>query len=235
MYNIPVKIGNLQKSDTTGLKQGSPCCNDLVGRKNYCKGCDNELESSQLLKIFPLDKDENHVFTKEQIESLKDFDDVIEVLGTIPKSDIDYRQVCGSFAVLPDKKQKKKSIKMFEKAYKVFERSINDSDKAIVVKFSTRQKQKLGIMTSINDVIILLHIVYDELFNADEIEVPQIEVSDAERKQGIDFIENLDLVDVSEIEDNFKLKLEELIQKGEPLTIQVPQEEAQEEMGFFKQ
>ena len=165
MYNIPVKIANLQKADSTGLKQGSPCCNDFVSRKNFCKSCDKELEFSEITKIFPLTKDENHIFTKDQITALKDFDDVIEVVGTILKSSIDYRMVCGAFVVLPDKKQKKKSIKMFEKAYKVFERSVNDSEKAIVVKFSTRQKQKLGIMTSIDNVITLLHIVYDEQFN----------------------------------------------------------------------
>ena len=234
MYNIPIKIANLQKADTTGLKQGSPCCNDLVGRKNVCKGCEKELESSELLKIYPLG-DDNHVFSKEQIDALKDFDDIIEVIGSIPKSEIDFRKICGAFVVLPDKKQKKKSVKMFEKAYKVFENSIAQSDKAIVVKFSTRQKQKLGIMTSIDGRLILLHIVYDELFNEIDEERPQVEVSDAELKQGLDFIEKLDSVDVTEIEDNFKVKLEALIENGTPLTVTVPESDEKEEMGFFTQ
>lgn len=233
MYNIPVKIANLQKADSTGLKQGSPCCNDFVSRKNFCKSCENELEFSALTKIFQIGKD-NHVFTKEQITALKDFDDVIEVLGTIDKSSIDYRLVCGAFAVLPDKKQKKKSIKMFEKAYKVFERSLNESNQAIVVKFSTRQKQKLGIMVSIDNVITLLHVVYDELFNEID-EIPEIEISETEKQQGIDFIENLESINLAEIEDTFKLKLEELIEKGQPLTVQVPEAEAKEELGFFNQ
>jgi len=123
---------------------------------------------------------------------------------------------------------------MWEKAYKVFERSVAELDKAIVVKFSTRQKQKLGIMTSINNVITLLHIVYNEQFNAID-EIPQIEISENEKKQGFTFIENLEEIKISEIEDDFKVKLGELIENGEPLTVQVNQESQEEELGFFKQ
>lgn len=235
MYNIPVRIGNFQKADTTGLKQGSPCCNDLVGRNLVCKSCEKPVEFSELTKIFQIGN-ENHVFTKEQIEALKDFDDVIEVLGSIDKSSIDYRMVCGAFAVFPDKKQKKKQVKMFEKAYKVFERSVAESDKAIVVKFSTRQKQKLGIMTSIDNVLTLLHIVYEEQFNkVDSNDLPEIEISDAEKKQGTIFIESLEPINVLEIENDFKLKLEELVENGTPVALAPEIAHNEEELGFFKQ
>lgn len=236
-FHIPVKIGNFQKTDTTGLKEGSHCCQALVGRQKFCKECNKKIvlkTDEKLLKLFPLDKDNFRVVTDEQVQSLKDFDDTIEVLGTIKKTSIDYRLVCGAFAVLPDKPKKKKSIKMFEKAYKVFERSVFESEKAIIVKFSTRQKQKIGIMTSINNVITLLQIVYDDQFNEID-EIPQIEISENEKKQGIVFLENLNEVNVSDIENDFAVKLEELIIHGEPLAVQVPQEESHEELDFFKQ
>ena len=232
MQIIPVKIGNYQKADSTGLKQISPCCKVLTSRKTTCSECDNELISKDLLKGFPLSKTEHHIFSQDQINALKDFDDIIEVLGTIPKDSIDYRLICGSFAVLPDQPKKKKQIEIFKKAYKVFERSVAESDKVIVVKFSTRQKQKLGLMTSINNVITLLHIVYDEQFNEID-EIPQIEISDAEKKQGLDFIEKLDSIELPSIEDNFKVKLEALIENGEPLTVTIP-EAQEEELSFFK-
>ena len=232
MQVIPVKIGNLQKGDGTGLKQISPCCKTTTSRLTTCSDCEKPLENSELLKGFPLSKTEYHIFSQEQIDSLKDFDDIIEVLGTIPKDSIDYRMVCGSFAVLPDQPKKKKQIQIFKKAYKVFERSVAESDKVIVVKFSTRQKQKLGIMTSINGVITLLHIVYDEQFNEID-EIPQIEISEAEKKQGLSFIEKLESIELPSIEDNFKAKLEALIENGEPLTVAVP-EAKEEELSFFK-
>jgi len=122
---------------------------------------------------------------------------------------------------------------MFEKAYKVFERSVSDSNKAIVVKFSTRQKQKLGIMISIDNVLTLLHIVYDELFNEID-EIPEIEISVEEKKQGIDFINNLESVKLAEIEDDFKLKLEKLIENGTPVALS-PEIAHNEDLGFFKQ
>ncbi len=233
MQIIPVKIGNYQKSDSTGLKQISPCCKVPTSRKTTCSDCEKELINKELLKGFPQGKDNHYIFSQEQIDSLKDFDDIIEVLGTIEKSQIDYRMICGSFAVLPDKPKKKKQLQIFKKAYKVFERSVAESDKAIIVKFSTRQKQKLGIMTSIGNVITLLHIVYDDQFNEID-EIPEIEISDAEKKQGLDFIEKLEPIKLEEIEDNFKVKLEELIEKGEPLTVTIPEANEEEELGFFK-
>lgn len=231
MQIIPVKIGNLQKGDGTGLKQISPCCKVKTSRLTTCSDCEKPLENSELLKGFPLSKTEYHIFSQEQINSLKDFDDIIEVLGTIPKDSIDYRMVCGSFAVLPDQPKKKKQIQIFKKAYKVFERAVAESDKVIVVKFSTRQKQKLGIMTSINGVITLLHIVYDEQFNEVD-EIPQIEISETEKKQGLSFIEKLESIELPSIEDNFKAKLEALIENGEPMTVAVP-EAQEEELSFF--
>ena len=230
---IPVKIGNFQKSDSTGLKQISPCCHVPTSRKTTCSECEKELINKELLKGFPQGKDDHYIFSQEQIESLKDFDDIIEVLGTIPKDSIDYRMVCGSFAVLPDKPKKKKQLQIFKKAYKVFERAVAESDKVIVVKFSTRQKQKLGLMTSINGVITLLHIVFDDLFNEID-EIPEIEITEDEKKQGLAFIEKLDAINLTEIEDNFKVKLEELIEKGEPLTVTIPEANEKEELSFFQ-
>ena len=140
--------------------------------------------------------------------------------------------VCGAFAVLPDKPKKKKQVEIFKKAYKVFERAVAESDKVIIVKFSTRQKQKLGIMTSIDGIITLLHLVYDDKFNEID-EIPEIKISEDEKKQGFSFIEKLETVKLSEIEDNFTLKLEALIENGEPLTVTIP-EAQEEELSFFK-
>lgn len=231
MQIIPVKIGNFQKSDSTGLKQISPCCHVTTSRKTTCSECDKELINKELLKGFPQGKDDHYIFSQEQIDSLKDFDDIIEVLGTIEKSEIDYRMVCGSFAVLPDKPKKKKQLEIFKKAYKVFERAVAESNKVIVVKFSTRQKQKLGIMTSIDGIITLLHIVYDDKFNVVD-EIPEIKISEDEKKQGLAFIEKLEPIKLAEIEDNFSVKLEALIEKGEPLTVTIP-EAQEEELSFF--
>ncbi len=229
---IPVKIGNFQKSDSTGLKQISPCCKVPTSRKTTCSECDKELINKELLKGFPQGKDDYHIFTQEQINALKDFDDIIEVIGSMPKSQIDYRMISGAFAVLPDQPKKKKQVEIFKKAYKVFERSVAESDKAIIVKFSTRQKQKLGIMTSIDGIITLLHIVYDDKFNVVD-EIPEITISEDEKKQGLAFIEKLEPIKLAEIEDNFAVKLEALIEKGEPLTVTIP-EAQEEELSFFK-
>lgn len=230
MFNIPIKITNLHKSDSSKMKQISPCCNIGTGLKTICKGCGNELVKSDLLKGFPLDKENIHIITQEQNNALKDFDKVVEVIGKISKSEIDMKKICGAFLVTPDKKQ----VKMFKKAYKVFEQGISNSNDAIVVKFATSSKQKIGILTSMDNVLVLLQVVYEENFN-DIVQIPEIEISEAEIKQGVNFVEKLDAVDISTIENEYNKRLYEFIEKGEPLTITVPQVEEKDELGFFNQ
>jgi len=230
MYNIPVIVTNLQKSDSSKIHQVSPCCKSRTGLKTICKGCEKELQKSDLLKGFPLSKDQSYIFTQEQNKNLKDFDKVIEVLGKIPKSQIDMTKICGSYLVMPDKKQ----VKMFKKAYKVFESSLENSDDVILVKFATSSKQKLGILTSKNGVMVLLQVVYEEYYN-NITEIPEIEISDAEKKQGIEFIEKLEEIDISSIENEYNQKLLQLIESGDPMTVTIPEAEPEEELGFFTQ
>jgi len=230
MFNIPIRITNLHKSDSSKMKQISPCCKIGTGLKTICKGCENELEKSNLLRGFPLDKENIHIITQEQDKALKGFDKVVEVIGKIAKSEIDPKKICGAFLVTPDKKQ----VKMFKKAYKVFEQGISNSSDAIVVKFATSSKQKIGILTSMDNVLVLLQVVYEENFN-DIVQIPEIKISDAEKKQGISFVKKLETVDISTIENEYNKRLYEFIEKGEPLTVTVPEVEEKDELGFFNQ
>ena len=71
MQVIPVKIANFQKSDSTGLKQISPCCKVLTSRKTTCSECDNQLENGTLLKGFPQGKNEHYIVKPTDIFELK--------------------------------------------------------------------------------------------------------------------------------------------------------------------
>jgi len=52
---VPVKLQNLQGSPKgVNFKQACPDCEGYVGRKNVCKDCDKELESSEILNFFSL-------------------------------------------------------------------------------------------------------------------------------------------------------------------------------------
>jgi len=230
---IPVKIANYQKADTSLFKQACPNCKGDVGRKNVCKECEQEIEFSEILKGVRIG-DDNHVFTKEQIEKLKDFDNVITVLGTIQKTSIDQRLISGAFAVLPDSKQKKKQLEIFQKAWKVIESGLAEGNKAILVKFSTRAKEKLGILTSQDSVITLLQIVYDN--NRNELdETPTIELSKEEKIAGLQMLDKLTEIDPTTIEDDFRNKVERLVETGETIEIIVSEgKEEQSVSDMFK-
>jgi len=157
-------------------------------------------------------------FGKENLITV--FDDVITVLGTTQKGSIDFRKISGAFAILPDKKQKKKQIKIFTTAWKVIEQALAESNKALVVKFSTRQKERTGILITQDNVITLLQIVWNENFNEID-EVPEIDITDSERQSGVTMIDKLPEIKVEEIEDDYKQKVENLLESGESVEITV--------------
>lgn len=234
LQKIPVRIGTLVKETETGL---SGCCADPnclgdTGSKTYCKKCETIYESrTEIRKAYKFDDDEKMVLSQEQIDSLKDFDSQILVLGTIPQEQVDIRTVIGGYYLAPAKSKKKND---YEKLFLVLFEGLKNSKKAIVCKYAIRTKQKLGILVPYENettkTIIIKQIAYhDELREFDEKFTTELKKEEIE--MGDNFLNSLKEIDPKSIENDYVAKLEEYL-KGEPMEIEV--KETESNMDFFK-
>lgn len=224
LHTIPVRLATMIRDNGTSLSNSCPHCKGDVGNKNYCKGCLKEVTSAEIQKAYRISKDQKVVFTKEQVENLKNFDKAVTIEGTIPKTSIDQRMIEGCYYVLPDKK--------IQKAWGILFSAINTGDQALVVKFSIRSRQKLGVLTTDGKVIVLLAVAFAEQFVRMDEEL-NIAVSEKETEMGLGFIKGLPSVDINTISDEYKTRLEELV-AGKPM-VEVKTEESASETSFFTQ
>jgi DNA end-binding protein Ku len=231
-----VRICTMIDEVKTSMASSCPACNDRIGNKVVCKNeeCKKEFSSfkdKEIIKGYEISKGDIHNLSDENIEELKNyFDGQMNVKGTIPLSKIDYRTIIGGVYLAPAKSKKKADQARLEKMFVVLRDGLFKSKKAIVVEYSIRSKQKLGLLIPFNDTIIVKQIAYGvELREFDESYA--VELSADELELGTNFVTALKEIDPLEIEHQWSTKMEELL-KGEPMTVAVA--EPKDDLGFFK-
>jgi len=229
---IPVKIYTLVEKDSTGLSNACSDCKGDIGHKNYCKDCSKE--SPTTVKAYRLGKTEKIVLTDDQNQQLKEIvDGEISVLGTVSRSDLDTKLVSGAYYLKPDL-PKKKTGKSFLKAYEIIKTGIAESDSYIAVRFSVRTKERIGVLSVQDNVIVLLAIAYNDQVREIE-KIDHIDLSDEEIKLGKEFVNKLEKTDLTKIKDRFQETLEKILSNSDSVTTSSqPQDDDEDGTGFFK-
>lgn len=213
---IPIRVASMISKSSTGFKQACPVCHDHVGRKNWCETCDREIEYGNILKGI-----EDKVFTKEQLESLKTFDQSIQILGTIPSDEIELKKIQGGYYLLPTqlKKGTSKSAKASRNTndYVVLVKGLEKTKKVLLVEFCISSVQKLGIIVNEGNELILKEYAYHEnLIENDEdldYQASEQEISGISK-----FIEKQTVIpDITAIENLYREKVQQLIDGELPL------------------
>jgi non-homologous end joining protein Ku len=216
-------------------------CNGSIGNVATCKNCQKVYSSNRdpsLLKAYRFSPDEQILVSEAQRESLKNFDSQILVLGTIPSEKLDIRTVIETGYYLTPQKSKKKTDN--QRAYLTIFEGLRSSGKIVVVKFSVRTTQKLGVLMPFYDestntkAIVIKEIAYGEQLRVFDIEFEKDQIpTSEEEQQGISFINSLKEIDPHAVENDFTKKFEEIL-KGEPITVSTEQKSGSS-MDFFKQ
>lgn len=204
LHNIPVKVCTVVRDSGTGMSNCCPDCNGDVGHKNYCKDCSRELETSSILKAYKVG-DGKHVFSEAELNSLKNIEKSIEVVGSTSLTSILPTFVTGSYYLVPDTARK---------AYAILMSGMESTGRGIVVKFALRGKQKLGILTPeiLDDkgVILLRTIAYGHQVQPMD-EDTKYDLSDEEVKMGHSFIDSLKQIEYQSVEDSYANQLDEIL------------------------
>jgi len=227
MQSIPVKIGNRHKKADTVTSTACPDCNGDMGRKNYCKSCGKEHDSANLLSAIRVTKDEKHIFTKDEVNALKESDNIIEVIGKIAKSDIDISRINKSWIVIPDSDKKGAKTKPWE----MLRRALESDDNAIVCKVYNRGSEQLGIMSADIRSIVMYGIVFEDEYHSFDVYIEKVELSKDEEQMGVSFVKSLKGVEIPTIENKTRIKLIELT-KGKPLISTI--KSTSDDLSFFK-
>lgn len=225
LHNIPVKVCTVVRDSGTGMSNCCPDCNGDVGHKNACKNCSKELGTKEILKAYKVG-DEKHIFTPEELTSLKNVEKSIDVAGITNIDAIDPRYITGSYYLVPE---------VAKKAYAILLQGMEKSGKAIVVKFALRGKQRIGVLVPQNvsgqGVILMRVLAFSNQVQPIDEEL-RYDLTEEESDMGVSFINSLKDIDPESIENRYAKQMEEIL-SGEMISAPTIKKQQVDETAFF--
>ena len=230
---IPIRVCNVVKSasGSTGLTNACPDCESSLTKQDLCTSCNKPVAYGQIKKKYVLDENDQRVLSEQELTDLKNIDNNIKIEGTISQEQFSESQIVGAYFLLPSSKLKKKSEKnqvvQNIKHYAKLRQAVMDCPDLIAVKFSIRQKEKLGILKVEGKTIVLLTIAFNEYVQEnDELADLDVTLTTKEKEDSKKLVKSIGKTDLTKITDTYKEKLLAILSgKPEPKAKAVEQED----------
>src|ERR687886_857542 len=236
LVNIPIQVFSAtQKEEYTSFNQ--LCSNGhKIKYKKWCPVEEREVQWSEIKKGYEITKDTYVVLEKGDLEGIKlKTNNTIEIKEFIKSEEFDPIFIEKNYYVGPDTGKKKKN-ETSTKAYSLFVKILNETDKIAVGKVVLREKEHVVALRAYQRGLVMHQLKYlDEIRPMDEIgHLGNLQQVDSkELSLGKTLVENLttERFDLGQYSDSYAKELEKLIEaksKGQKVTIKEQEEEPKE-------
>src|SRR5215212_9601332 len=236
LVNIPIQVFSAtQREEYTSFNQ----LDDKGHRIKYKKWCpieEREVPYSELKKGYEISKDNYIVLEKEDLEGIKlKTNNTIEVKEFIESEEFDPIFIEKNYYVGPDI-GKKKTAGISSKAYSLFVKILNETNKIAIGKVVLREKEHVIALRAYQRGLVMHQLKYlDEIRPMDEIgDLDSLQQVDSkELSLGKTLVENLttERFDLGQYSDSYAKELEKLIEaksKGQKVIIKEQEKESKE-------
>ncbi|MBV9178608.1 MAG: Ku protein [Nitrososphaeraceae archaeon] len=222
LVNIPVKLYSTSDNSKDFSFNQLDNKNHKIQYKKWCSIEDREVPYSELKKGYQISKDNYVVIEKEDLDKIKmKTTQSIDVKEFIDSKDLDPLLIEKSYYVGPEKNKKNGTI---DKAYTLFSRVINETNKIAIGKVVLKDREHLVALRAYQRGIVMHQLRYiDELKPVDEVEgmdgsssyssSQQPSIDSKELSLGKTLVENLSNkeFDISQYSDEYTKQLEKVI------------------------
>jgi DNA end-binding protein Ku len=211
LVTIPVSMYSATESKTPKFKQLRDKDHSPIRYKRVAEVDGEEVEYSDIVRGYEVDKGKYVVFTDEELESATPTGGakVVDVVQFVDESEIDPMYYRSSYYLAPDKTGLK--------AYKLFAEALKESNRIALAKVAIREKQHMAVIRVTGDDMIVMETMHwpDEVRPAEfEILDSEVEIRKEEKAMAASIIENLTReFDPSEWVDTTREAVEELAAK----------------------
>ncbi|MFL6321200.1 MAG: Ku protein [Nitrososphaeraceae archaeon] len=219
LVNIPVKLYTTSDSSKDFSFNQLDDKGHRIRYKKWCPVEDREVPYSELKKGYQISKDNYAVIEKEDLEKIKlKTTQSIDVREFIDSKEFDPLLIEKSYYVAPEKNKKTGAI---DKAYTLFAKVIDETNKIAIGKVVLKDKEHLVALRAYQRGIVMHQLRYiDEVKPVDEVEgmdgsvsSQQPSIDNKELSLGKTLVENLSSkeFDISQYSDEYTKQLEQLI------------------------
>ena len=220
LVNIPIKLFTVSDSNNEYSFNQLDENGHRIQYKKWCPVEDREIPYSDLKKGYKISKDNYVVVEKEDLDKIKmKTTQNIDVKEFVDSKDLDPLLIEKSYYVAPEKNKKNGTI---DKAYTLFTRVINETNKIAIGKVVLKDREHLVALRSYQRGIVMHQLRYiDEVKPVDEVEgmdgssssPQQPSIDSKELSLGKTLVENLSNkgFDISQYSDEYTKQLEKII------------------------
>ena len=217
MVAIPVKLYGASENKSISLNQLHTECGSRIKMPKYCPKCDRHLEAGEIVKAYPIDKENYIPLTPEELESLPLQSTKNIVVEAFMKGDItDPRWYNSAYFLAPED--------VGTKAFVLFVKAMEAAGVVGVAKIALRERERMCVVRPFDGILMISTLNWgDELRPYDELRV-FASVSDKELEMAQALISAMTQeVDLNSYHDNYRTAMVELITaKLEGKTIEAP-------------
>lgn len=239
-YKIPIGMMSLSaESEEIHFGNGCPVCNGKLNKIDYCKSCNQHIDSKEIVKLYYGSKnDKPLVFTKEEIKTInQETTKEISIIGYGEIKTINPMNMGNSYAILPDLNEES------DLNYRRLLYALKFSNSYLVVNYGMNFGENTAIYNGVliyfkeNDKEIILLTNTKESKDLEQIQYKSRAVALEQYKGVIDYIRTIENVDYSKLKQNImnlkKLALIQLKLEGKPIQIEQKEEEVKPTVDIF--
>lgn len=214
LVNVPVKVYSATENHDIRLHQVHDKDGGRIRYQRHCEVCGEVVEYQHIDKAYD-DGERTVVLTDEDFDSLPvEKSREIDVVEFVPSEQVDSIMFDKAYYLEPDSKS--------SKAYVLLRRTLEETDRTAIVKFTLRQKSRLAALRVRDDVLMIQTLLWED--EVREASFPSLDekvnVSDKELKMSSALVDSFSSdFTPEEFTDEYQEQLQELVEakleKGE--------------------
>ena len=154
LVNVPVKVYSAIEDHDISLHQVHDKDGGRIKYQRRCEICGKVVDYANIDKAYD-DGERTVVITGDDLDSLPvERSKEIEVVEFVPSDQLDPIMFEKAYYLEPDSAS--------NKAYSLLRRTLEETDRTAIVKFSLRQKSRLGALRVRGDVLMLQSLLWDD-------------------------------------------------------------------------
>lgn len=204
---IPVGLYRTTVDNDIHFNQLCKDSNQRIQYKKYCRHCDKEIKSEDIVKGYEYEKDKYVVMTNEELEKIKTKKDkTIHIIQFVKLSEINMIYYEKNYYAVPETGA--------EKAYELLRQALLLQRKAAIAKTVMGTAEKLLVLYPTKEGIIVKTLFYQDEIVAIPKTVPKIKLDENELNMAKMLIENMTRpFDPGAFQDEYQARLRGAIMK----------------------
>ncbi|WP_078893305.1 Ku protein [Streptomyces sp. NRRL F-2580] len=204
LVTIPIKVAPTESHDIS-FRQIHTADGGRIRYRKVCEIDGQPLRQDEIVRGYETATGTLIPVTDEDLDNLPLLTaKAIEIVSFVPAESIDPIQIGASYYLAAEG--------VAAKPYELLRRALQRSSKVAVAKFAWHNRERLGLLRVLDDVIALHAMLWpDEIRSTDQVPVPDVQVTEEEVDAAVALAETLTGLDMSQMRDEYRTALEEVI------------------------